>query len=599
MLSSTAQILSANPINPADIDEKQHNSEYEWYVDQNVKPQLVKIHKTQYANCFISVELSGRHYLCVAMKDIIHIIDIDTGNPYKILCGHEGSIDALFQLKDGRLISGSSDKTIKVWGIENEKCTHTLEGHDRGINVFFQMKNGVLLSGSEDRTINVWDVTKMDLIRSIGGELTSFYSIIEMDDEKILIGSYGTIRIINTVSGELASIFDLRLSGQIFSIIELKNNHVLCAFVRGSITEFDPKNNKIIKEWEAHKSPVTTLVKLNDGRILSGDSAGLIKIWDENSGQCIATMKNKNEGYRHNICQLADGLVVSLLKSSLNLWDVGSRRRLRSTLGDNPLSITTDVAKCNMGIIHRGTLNQSNVSVLQLVNHYTKDEEINKFNQAVQKTVPSQNEYIVKLHGYCFQQYPYFVMDNIESGSLYDLLHNNSELSFELRFTWVKQMAQGMMYLHTNNIQYPPLNSSQIIVDENNNIKIAYFSYAKLNQNIKDLNWLAPELLIGEKPNKASDIYSFGQTVWEIYSRKIPYESAEDNPTIIAVAIKEGEKDNIPVNCPPKVAHLIQWCRNTDPKDRPTVEQVVDYLKAEENLVDDTSLQSSLTSKSF
>merc|ERR1712086_1047221 len=37
------------------------------------------------------------------------------------------------------------------------------------------------------------------------------------------------------------------------------------------------------------------------------------------------------------------------------------------------------------------------------------------------------------------------------------------------------------------------------------------------------VNWMAPEVLRGEKPLEASDVYSFGLLLWEILYRAVPY----------------------------------------------------------------------------
>jgi len=37
------------------------------------------------------------------------------------------------------------------------------------------------------------------------------------------------------------------------------------------------------------------------------------------------------------------------------------------------------------------------------------------------------------------------------------------------------------------------------------------------------MRWLAPEVLKGKKPTKASDVWSFGCLLYELVARKIPY----------------------------------------------------------------------------
>ena len=57
-----------------------------------------------------------------------------------------------------RIISGSEDKTVKVWNVENELCLNSLEGHSNWVkSVCFSGDGNIIVSGSEDKSIIVWD----------------------------------------------------------------------------------------------------------------------------------------------------------------------------------------------------------------------------------------------------------------------------------------------------------------------------------------------------------------------------------------------------------------------------------------------------------
>ena len=60
----------------------------------------------------------------------------------------------LIQLRNGYLVSGSSDKTIKIWNIEtsnincNVRNIQTLSGHTSWVCEILELQNGNILSGS-------------------------------------------------------------------------------------------------------------------------------------------------------------------------------------------------------------------------------------------------------------------------------------------------------------------------------------------------------------------------------------------------------------------------------------------------------------------
>jgi len=56
----------------------------------------------------------------------------------------------LIQLRNRNLVSGSVDKTIKIWDIETCECIQKLTGHYDWINDLKELKNGNIISGSND-----------------------------------------------------------------------------------------------------------------------------------------------------------------------------------------------------------------------------------------------------------------------------------------------------------------------------------------------------------------------------------------------------------------------------------------------------------------
>ncbi|KIM79211.1 hypothetical protein PILCRDRAFT_74639, partial [Piloderma croceum F 1598] len=91
-----------------------------------------------------------------------------------ILEGHMGLVSAATFSQDGkRIVSGSYDKTIRVWDAETgDVVVGPLEGHtDLVRSVAFSQDGKRIVSGSNDQTICIWDAETGDIVGSLDGHM--------------------------------------------------------------------------------------------------------------------------------------------------------------------------------------------------------------------------------------------------------------------------------------------------------------------------------------------------------------------------------------------------------------------------------------------
>ena len=72
------------------------------------------------------------------------------------LIGHVDAVKCVKFLPDGRIISGSDDCTLKVWNPMTGECSNTFVGHNNSVSCVTIMSDGKIVSGSDDDTIKIW-----------------------------------------------------------------------------------------------------------------------------------------------------------------------------------------------------------------------------------------------------------------------------------------------------------------------------------------------------------------------------------------------------------------------------------------------------------
>ncbi|MDY6901840.1 MAG: WD40 repeat domain-containing protein, partial [Cyanobacteriota bacterium] len=87
------------------------------------------------------------------------------------LTSHSHIVSSLALSKDGTiLVSGSKDKTIKIWHLKTGELLRTLKGHKDGVHtIAISQDEQVIASGSADNTIKLWHLETGELLSTFSG----------------------------------------------------------------------------------------------------------------------------------------------------------------------------------------------------------------------------------------------------------------------------------------------------------------------------------------------------------------------------------------------------------------------------------------------
>jgi WD40 repeat protein len=87
----------------------------------------------------------------------------------------QGSVNSVAISHDGtRIISGSSDNSIRIWDAQTGGALHELKGHSSSVNSVAISHDGTrIISGSDDNSIRIWDAQTGGALHELKGHSSS------------------------------------------------------------------------------------------------------------------------------------------------------------------------------------------------------------------------------------------------------------------------------------------------------------------------------------------------------------------------------------------------------------------------------------------
>jgi WD40 repeat protein/serine/threonine protein kinase len=136
-------------------------------------------------------------------RDALHV---------KTLVGHSKAVSSVAISPDARwALSGSYDKTLRMWALDTGQCVRTLEGHTSCVSSVAISPNGRwALSGGWDNTLRIWDVDTGLCVRILEGHEDAVRSIAISPDGRWAVsgGSDKIVRSWNIATGKCVHVFE-------------------------------------------------------------------------------------------------------------------------------------------------------------------------------------------------------------------------------------------------------------------------------------------------------------------------------------------------------------------------------------------------------
>ena len=127
----------------------------------------------------VAVSRDERFIISGSLDKTIKVWSLEDGMELITLSGHQDKVLSVALTSDGkRVISASCDKTLKIWDLSSGNEIATFEGHQNTVTSVVILPDGRrAVSGSLDKTLKVWDIERPFLQATLTGHLGGIYKL--------------------------------------------------------------------------------------------------------------------------------------------------------------------------------------------------------------------------------------------------------------------------------------------------------------------------------------------------------------------------------------------------------------------------------------
>ncbi|KAG2355120.1 kinase-like domain-containing protein [Suillus spraguei] len=232
------------------------------------------------------------------------------------------------------------------------------------------------------------------------------------------------------------------------------------------------------------------------------------------------------------------------------------------------------------------------------------EDEVAKINHSIDREIKIwtvlEHRYVLRLHGTVtgFGPFRALVSPWMPNGTLNSYLNRaRKTLTTMSKLRILKQITEGLKYLHDNDVIHGDLTSNNILIAADGSPRLADFGVSNImvesnpafSYQIGAVRWAAPELIVREIgqtvqcATKSSDIYSLGCIMFHVLYGKLPYWWIKTALQVVASKYRHQEPvtqsiNNI-VQIPAHYLDFMRRCWSIKSEIRPSVEEVLDFLE--------------------
>jgi WD40 repeat protein len=235
---------------------------------------------------------------------------------------HSRTVYTVCKLPDRKIITGSDDGSLNMFDMTTFESIGSYQCHVGGVRCMITLPNSKLVTGSYDKTIKIWpDPLKLADLSQSNLHLSQISQVSKKTNAIPPLSPLKT------------------LTGHTSSVISLRYLNDASTFASGSadynIKIWDYEKGENIKNFSGHMSDILCMECTSNGNtLISGSSDRTIKVWSltkKYSSACLKTLTGHTD-FIWTILLLQDDCTVFSggLDKVIKMWDINTGNLIRN-----------------------------------------------------------------------------------------------------------------------------------------------------------------------------------------------------------------------------------------------------------------------------
>ena len=295
---------------------------------RDIKSHISTLQGHQNWVCSVAFSPDGTRLVSGSADRTIKLWAAQTGELLRTLTGHEHGVWTVAFSPDGRSIaSGSADQTVRVWETATGTCQQILSGHNNWVwIVAFSPDGRSIASGSADQTVRLWDIQAQQCLRVLPGHSNWVWSVaFSPDGQALASGSEDrTMRLWNAVNGQCLQTLQ-GSSNWVWSVAFSPDGKKLASGQGDRLVHlWDMPTGEPVETLAGAQNAIWSVTFSPDGNWLaSGNEDGNVHLWQATEDRAYRRLS----GHSKSIWSVAfdakgETIASGSADQSIKLWDV-------------------------------------------------------------------------------------------------------------------------------------------------------------------------------------------------------------------------------------------------------------------------------------